>query len=85
MLDLDAKSQEHKSRMGESKVNSTEVRGDPGETVTSRVRTSRAGLSQVRRPLQQALPGGKTARDWKASFKPMKGKEDWDLVKGRKL
>ena len=42
MLDLDAKSQAHKSRMGESKVNSTEVWGDPGETVTSRVQTSRA-------------------------------------------
>ena len=41
MLHLDAKSQGHKSRMGESEVNSTEDRGDPGETVTSRVRTSR--------------------------------------------
>lgn len=55
MLHLDAKSQGHKSRTGESEVNSTEDRGDPGETVTSRVQRADpgAGLSQVKRPCRR--------------------------------
>lgn len=54
MLHLDAKSQGHKSRMGESEVNSTEDRGDPGETVTSRVQTSRPRGGAE--PSEEALP-----------------------------
>ena len=87
MLYLDAKSQMHKSRLGENKVNSTEDWGDTGETVNSRIRMShpRGGLNQVKRSLQQVPIGGKIAREWKVSFKLMKGEEDWNLFKGRKL